>query len=538
MIVHWKSGFLLKLGIGLGLVVLADLLFWGGGGVGSTLGMFAALWTGATAAGAGSLWRNRPALIAIAIAVLLAAVLADQPTLLGWMLFCAALGCAALLPRAARFGSAADWALRLALTGIVSVVGPWRDASRLFTARRRGRRMGLGAILPLLPLPMIGTAIFLALFASANPLIGDAIGRVEWGGLDIFRMVFWGVVFTMVWATLRPRRLRFFPSEREAALPRAIMGISPGSVTLSLIAFNGLFALQNALDIAFLWSGAALPKGVTLAAYAHSGAYPLIVTALLAGLFVLIALRPGSEMARVPAIRAMVIAWVGQNVFLVASTILRTLDYVEAYSLTVWRIAALVWMALVAIGLTLILWRLLAAKSATWLVNANAVAAGLALVGAGTIDLGSVAAAWNVRHAREVGGRGAALDLCYLDGLGSSALVSLVMLERTPGLDPDFAERVASVRGTILNATIARQRGGWWTWRNARRLTQVQQGPLKPVPYQGRYGRDCSGALNSPPPAPPETTTATDPDLPVTGDAGATGGPAADSNRLTQGATR
>ena len=31
------------------------------------------------------------------------------------------------------------------------------------------------------------------------------------------------------------------------------------SVTLSLIVFNPLFALQNGLDIIFLWSGAPLP---------------------------------------------------------------------------------------------------------------------------------------------------------------------------------------------------------------------------------------------------------------------------------------
>ena len=41
------------------------------------------------------------------------------------------------------------------------------------------------------------------------------------------------------------------------------------------------------------------------------------------------------------------------------------------------------------------------------------------------VDLGAVAATWNVRHAREVGGNGQALDLCYLNELGASALVPL-----------------------------------------------------------------------------------------------------------------
>ena len=116
------------------------------------------------------------------------------------------------------------------------------------------------------------------------------------------------------------------------------------------------------------------PISVTLAAYAHRGAYPLIATALLAGVFVLVTLRPGSDTAAVPLIRRLVVLWVGQNVFLVASSILRTLDYVDAYSLTRLRVAALLWMALVAVGLSLILWRMLSGKSATWLINANALA--------------------------------------------------------------------------------------------------------------------------------------------------------------------
>ena len=84
---------------------------------------------------------------------------------------------------------------------------------------------------------------------------------------------------------------------------------------------------------------------MTLAGYAHRGAYPLIATALLAGLFVLVTLRPGSDTVRIPLIRRMVVLWVAQNVFLVASSILRTRDYIDAYSLTRLRVAALAWMA-------------------------------------------------------------------------------------------------------------------------------------------------------------------------------------------------
>ena len=97
------------------------------------------------------------------------------------------------------------------------------------------------------------------------------------------------------------------------------------------------------------------------------------------------------------------------------------MDYVEAYSLTVLRIAALIWMALVAVGLALICYRLLRGKSGAWLINANLLAAALVLAGCTAANLGGIAADWNVRHAREAGGHGAAIDGGSSSGCGMTA---------------------------------------------------------------------------------------------------------------------
>ncbi len=490
MRVRFYGGFLLKGVAAATLIATADLLFWQSGGIGSNLGGFAAAWALLVALTSPAVLRDARARIGIATALALAAALAFDPGPILWLLFWATLVVGALLPRAARFGNVVIWALRLILHTAAAAIGPWRDLFRLKRVGRRIRGSGIRSLIPLLPLPLIGSAVFLTLFASANPLIGDALAGIDPGTLDIFRLVFWTIVATAVWSVLRPRRVILPDSDFAFELGR-IPGFSAGSITLSLILFNALFALQNGLDIAILWNGAALPPGMTLAEYAHRGAYPLIATALLAGLFVLVALRPGSETARMPLVRNLVIAWVAQNVFLVGSTILRTLEYIDAYSLTVLRSAALVWMGLVAIGLMLILWRMLANKSAGWLINANAATAALALVGCSLADLGEVSAAWNVKHAREVGGRGASLDLCYLDKLGASALVPLVELETRAGLDPRFASRVAWVRRDVMARTLRTQEGGDWIWRNDRRLHAIAGRPLAAVPQATPFNVFC-----------------------------------------------
>ena len=402
-------------------------------------------------------------------------MLVDRPGLLALTLFGLFIAVAVLSARVRPGETAWGWGQRLVIHWLFGLIGPLFDLLKLVGLKRRRRGRSLLALLGLLIMPVVGGAIFLALFSAANPLISDLLDRITLPPLSpemVLRILFWMMIATGVWGVLRPHWKRPFlalPARRSNRPSPALTT----SITWSLIVFNAVFALQNGLDIAFLWSGAPLPGDMGLADYAHRGAYPLIVTTLLAGLFVLVALQPGSDTARRPGVRLLVIVWVAQNMLLVASSLLRTADYVAAYSLTPLRIAAMIWMVLVGIGLLLICWRMLRDRSAHWLINANVAVTLAVLAGLSAVDLGAVAAAWNVRHAREVGGSGVELDLGYLHDLGDPALVSLVRLEQTTG-NPDLRDRVAAVRSRIMANMQDRQRDRHsWTWRNARRLDRV-----------------------------------------------------------------
>ena len=472
-----RFSFVQKIVLAFALVALADHLFFFQR-AGSTLGLFAAALLVAILVATPAIGRSRAALVAAAAALLFVALLGDDPSLLAAFLFLTAAALAVLLPRTGAFDDGWRWAKRLFIHAFLTPIAPMFDLFRLRSARRRRGPARIAAILPLLALPILGTALFLALFSAANPLIADAFARVDLmvviGGLSIVRMAFWAGMAILVWSLLRPPRILLAPRSAGEA-ERVLPGVTPASIALSLAAFNLVFALQNGLDIAFLWSGAALPGAMTLAAYAHRGAYPLIATALLAALFVLLTLRPGSPTGESPPVRRLVYVWIAQNVVLVASTMLRTLDYIEAYSLTRLRICALVWMALVAVGLVLICVRLWRRKSAPWLINANLAAALIALTACSAVDLGALAARWNVRHAREVGGAGVRLDLCYLNALGPSALLPLVELESRP-IGPRFRERVSWTRNLVMDR-LGTTQGDWhgWTFRNARRSAEAKR---------------------------------------------------------------
>lgn len=501
-----RSSFWLRIAIGAAVAGLADLLFFTYA-PGTSLGLFALVVLGGVLFSRKDLLPHRRARGFVLASVAFALVLADRPGLLAWVLFVVSMSVAALSSRVGLKETAWGWTQRLALNWLFALPGPVMDLFKVSQLRRGRGGMSALTLLGLLIMPVVGGAVFLALFSAANPLISNAIGALSLpslSGQNILRVLFWCAILIGVLSLLRPRWRKPWLAlpERRIARPSASQTTS---ITLSLIVFNAVFALQNGLDLAFLWSGAPLPGDMGLAEYAHRGAYPLIVTALLAGLFVLVALQPGSNTAQRPLVRRLVVVWIAQNMVLVASSLLRTADYIEAYALTRFRIAAMIWMALVAVGLVLICWRMLAGKSAHWLINANAMAALIVLAVVSIIDLGAVVAGWNVRHAREVGGRGVELDLGYLHTLGAPALVSLVELETTTD-DVALRDRVAAVRQDIL-LNVQRRQAEWrgWTWRDQRRLDRVdalQRNRALSAPTPGTRHWDGHLFRTAPPVAP------------------------------------
>jgi hypothetical protein len=242
------------------------------------------------------------------------------------------------------------------------------------------------------------------------------------------------------------------------------------AILRSLVLFNALFIVQSALDLAYLWGGLALPAGKSYASYAHRGAYPLILTALLAAAFVLAAMQPGSSIERSRLVRALVFLWIGQNVLLVLSSILRLDLYVDVYSLTEWRCAAFVWMLLVAAGLVLIVARIVLDRSNRWLVWGNAAVLALTLYICSLVDFSGVIARFNVMHSREIAGAGEPVDMAYLYRLGPAALPALDMLAanasasgQRPPVGMDNLRQSLELRHAV-------RMGDWraWTFRGYR----------------------------------------------------------------------
>lgn len=475
------------LAVTLAMVVLADFLFYGEP-AGWTFALFEWVLLATFLMRRGERFRRGPARVFIVLlaALGLSFVLEPGPLALAMV----ALGLLSL-PALAQLGwspRAANWIDRLLRSSLAGWATVWRDR-RLFgrwDRRHGGGPLRLFGFLLGWMIPIALSAVFVFAFRFANPIIERwisnaanwlrAISAEFFGEFTPWRPAFWFVVFTWVWALLRLRisdRLRrWWPGRsRVPRLAGRTELLDSSLIVRCLVAFNAVFLVQMSLDLYYLWGGAALPPGMTYAEYAHRGAYTLVLTALLAALFVLATFRPGGGVQNLLLARRLVYLWLAQNVFLIVSSFWRLHLYVDVYALTRLRVAAGLWMLLVALGLPFITWRIVARRSNDWLVGANALACASLLYICCFADIRGAVARYNVTHCKEMKGDGPPIDIDYLVELGPASLPSLALLpsplptDKPPSLTPEIA------RDRLL-LKLGDQTRNWraWTWRRSRLL--------------------------------------------------------------------
>ncbi len=317
-----------------------------------------------------------------------------------------------------------------------------------------GRR--LRALLRDWAFPAGGTLVFGTLLVDANPVLArlvrieiDVAGAVE-------RALFWFGVGLLIWPLVdrAPARPEPVPPPRPPC--RLGFGVNAGSTLRALVVFNLLIGVQSVLDLSILVGGAALPDGMSYAEYAHRGAYPLLATALLAGAFAMAAQPYLDERA---AIRPLMLVWLGQNVALCLSALLRLDLYVEAYGLTYLRIHAMIWMALVAVGLALVAWKVWQRRSNRWLLLGSTGLGGAVLYACAFVNFAAIIAATNLSGDRPHDWE----YLCALDRTAARAF-----REGTAG-DPALA-RTAALQGCAFDARAIEgwRDFGFRDWRVAR----------------------------------------------------------------------
>lgn len=304
-------------------------------------------------------------------------------------------------------------------------VAPMHSAAGGITAARqlgeiRTGRIDTRAVIMGWALPLGATVLFATLLIGANPVLDRALSRLADWDVPVpnaWRLWFWLFLGAVIWpvltAPMMRERLRARAPVRATVRRQGI--VNAGSVARSLIAFNALFAVQTGMDILFLYGNAGLPDGISAAAYAHRGAYPLLITALLAGLFAVLA-RP--HLAGRPVLRWLMLLWLAQTLALVAASVWRLDTYVDLYGLTRLRLAAYVWMGLVAAGLAIVVWQIRQDRPAAWMMVRSGALGGAVLYACAFVSFDGIIARHNLTTLEKP-------DLHYLCSLSEDAIPSL-----------------------------------------------------------------------------------------------------------------
>ncbi|MGJ8627033.1 MAG: DUF4153 domain-containing protein [Sulfitobacter sp.] len=309
--------------------------------------------------------------------------------------------------------------------------------------------------------PVVLGLVFVVLLLEANPIaMGWADNLVQMDLPSVDRAIFWLFLVPLIWTglsvTKMRERLRRAPVVHKIGPARQGI-INPISVTRALIMFNMVFALQTAMDVIYLYGGVGLPDGITYAEYAHRGAYPLVLTALLAGGFALLTRRwtDGNQL-----LRGLLMFWVAQNVMLVISSLVRLEFYVDVYGLTHLRVAAAIWMGLVAGGLALILCQVWQGQRNGWLMLRGGAMAGVVLYICALISFDAVIARYNLNHAVQ-------RDTYHLCWLGDAAQPIIAAHER------DLGQSICHGRHEMTTPRDWRE-WGFRNWRAHNSLNAIQ----------------------------------------------------------------
>ena len=302
-------------------------------------------------------------------------------------------------------------------------------------------------------LPVGIGAIFAALFVAANPIAAEFLSNFSIDSApSLGRIIARTIAALVIWPLLRlgAMRLHALPPSARAKVRRVGM-INVRSVMRALVVFNVLFVVQTVMDVGYLWGGVRLTDGMTYANYAHRGAYPLIMTALLAGAFALVA-QPWLDGR---FMRGLMLVWIAQTLLLVMSLILRLDLYVDVYGLSQMRFTALVWMVVVALGLVVLILQIVGRYDAGWMLRRAFGVGALAVYAFSLTNVTGLVA----RHQLTLG----PLDAYYVCGLGGGATVVIACQDakmcdaysRTPNLTVPSDLREWGFRNARLRHALA-----------------------------------------------------------------------------------
>jgi Domain of unknown function (DUF4153) len=183
---------------------------------------------------------------------------------------------------------------------------------------------------------------------------------------------------------------------------------------IMLVALNAMLILYNLLDVSFILGPMNDPNSdETFSEIVHAGIYALIFSIVLVIIIVTYLLRGQLNFQENKWIKPLIVFWLIQNFFMVATTSIKNYEYIYFWGLTYKRIGVFIYLLLAIIGLSLTLYKVARKKSIWFLMRNTSLAFALCLSALLTFNWNRGIALYNTTFVAEE-----RIDFEYLHSLG------------------------------------------------------------------------------------------------------------------------
>jgi len=424
-----------------------------------------------------------------ALAILVLLIAAMMTWRHWWLLH--ALGWASLFALAAK-GRRSDWPLLEALWAAVqtAVQAPLRLCGHCCSHESK---RGHSEVTPtsiynqmttrVIVVPIAVTAVFILIFAAANPVVARLLQTAGTHVQHFFRHI--GEYITpgrtalwMLWLACFAALIR--PVVKSAAadwlmtLDEGLKADAAGTphrsnfaaALCTLISVNVLFLAYNGMDSIYLYFKATLPEGITWTDYTHRGCGWLTLGLFASSTVLGVIFWHGMNFhPRARGLKTLSYIWAAQNGVLAVGTMRRIQMYISYSGLTHLRLTGIYGSLLVAAGLGIMVYKVHANRGFIWLVRRYVLALFSALTILALTPNDWVCTTYNVRRIMEH--RPRALRPVFLKKLSPEALPPLIPLldyereDGDEGRERMVREGIAALLGQHLNQLEAQGQRPW-----------------------------------------------------------------------------
>jgi hypothetical protein len=201
-----------------------------------------------------------------------------------------------------------------------------------------------------------------------------------------------------------------------------------------LISLNILIALQNVLDIRWIWFGFEW-NGQYLQQFVHAGTFLLIISIMVSAMIILWFFR-GSMNFYVGnrLLKRLSYAWIVQNMILAISVGFRVYWYIYYFALAYLRIGVIIFLVITIIGLITVLIKVRSGKTFFYLLRVNTLSVFIVLTLSSLVNWDNVIAKYNFSHYER--------SFVHLDWLCTLSDKALPLLDKSP----EFLSNVKQVQ--------------------------------------------------------------------------------------------